>query len=128
MTEMYFDPKYVKTLTSDDFTGAKLKNKGLSVIFFYATYCGYCTKSKPDYVKFAQTCLFLDVYAMDGPNNTQVKECINIEHNNIITGWPTIIFFDKGEPVYVVEAENEARTANSLKEVAMSIKNGKIPV
>ena len=128
MEEMYFDLKYVKTLVSTDFEGAKLKNKGLSVVFFYATYCGFCSRAKPDYEKFAQTCLFLDVFAMDGPSNTQVKECINIEYDGIIQGWPTIIFFENGEPIYIVQATQEARTFEKLKELAMELKSKNAPL
>ena len=34
MEEQYFDPKYVKTLTGQDFEGATLKQKDLVVVFF----------------------------------------------------------------------------------------------
>ena len=126
--ESYFNPKYVKTLTSNDFEGAKLKRDELSTIFFYATYCGYCSQAKPDYENFSEMCPFLEVYAMDGPEHPQVKECINIEHDNLIQGWPSIIFFKDGKAIYLVEATADARSAGKLKEIAMDIKMGGIPL
>ena len=127
MEEDYFNPKYVKTLTCNDFEGANLKKNELVVVFFYATYCGYCSQAKTDYENFSQMCPFLEVYALNGPENSQIKECINIEYNNLIQGWPSIIFFKDGKPIYLVEATAEARKAEKLKDVAMDIKIGNIP-
>jgi thiol-disulfide isomerase/thioredoxin len=123
----YFNPKYVKELNGSDFEGAKLKKEGYAVVFFYATYCGFCTKSKPDYEEFSKTAAFIKVYCMDGPENVQVKECINIEYGTLIQGWPTIIFFKDGKPVFVVPPNGESRKANKLLETAMKITSGETP-
>ena len=65
---------------------------------------------------------------MDGPQNIQVKECINIEYGNLIQGWPTIMFFKHGKPVYVVQATQEARSSNKLRELAMNLKTDNNPM
>lgn len=120
--QCYFNPKYVKELTANDFEGAKLKKKGPVVVMFFATYCGFCTQAKPEYLKFAQQAAFMKVYCINGPENTQVKECINIEHDNIIKGWPTIMFFCKdGKPVFVVPPNRESRTSQALLKQAMKV-------
>ncbi len=124
----YFNPKYVKELTDKDFQLAKLDTgDNYAVVFFYATYCGYCSKSKDDYEEFSRTCPFINVYCINGPEYVQVKECINTEHGNMIMGWPTIIFFKDGKPVYVVQPNSEARKAKNLMKVAMSVTTDSVP-
>lgn len=127
MEDPYFNQKYVKIISGQDFEGARLKTNELAVVFFYATYCGYCSSARKGYEEFSQMSPFIEVYAIDGPEHSQVKECINIEYGNLIGGWPTIIFFKNGKPVYVVQATQEARTAIKLQEVAMKLKSGDTP-
>ena len=39
----------VKELTTSDFTGSVVSHKGVAVVDFWATWCGYCTQMAPVY-------------------------------------------------------------------------------
>lgn len=39
----------VKELTTSDFTGSVASHKGVAVVDFWATWCGYCTQMAPVY-------------------------------------------------------------------------------
>lgn len=126
----FFDPKIVEELTKDDFQGAKLiqerhNKEGYAVVMFYASYCGHCHRAKPQFEEFASISAYIPAYGMNGPENSEVKESINIEHKGLIQGWPTILFFKDGSPVYSVPPHEEARTSSKLIETSMKITGSK---
>jgi len=91
-----------------------LKNeRGRVLIMFYAPWCGFCKRMKPDYQLAAKEVKGTAVMAaMDTtlPNNNQISRKYNI------TGFPTLIYFENGVMQYGYPGENNrASLVNFLK-------------
>jgi len=74
------------------------------MIMFYAPWCGYCKKMKPDYSAAAKEIKGEGVLAaidVNRPENSPVRKRYNI------TGFPTLIFFKNGEQKFNYEGENK---------------------
>jgi protein disulfide isomerase family A protein 5 len=70
---------------------------------FYAPWCGYCKKLKPDYSAAAGEVKAFGVLAamdMDRTENYKVKEKFNI------TGYPTILYFKNGQMLHPYGGEH----------------------
>ena len=78
--------------TDNTFTDNIINNKGLTLVMFWAPWCGHCTRMMPTVEKLVQT------YA------SQLTVCrINIEENSKtadafeVNGTPTFILFKNGD-------------------------------
>lgn len=83
----------------------KLLKKELrpTLIMFYAPWCGYCKKLKPDYsaaAKELKSDYVLAAIDVNRPENSKVRRIFNI------TGFPTIIYFENGVQKQIYEGDN----------------------
>ncbi|CAF1002393.1 unnamed protein product [Didymodactylos carnosus] len=80
--------------TVKDFQKALQLPKNM-LVMFYAPWCGYCTKLKPDYAQAASEITGRGVIMagmdVDKAENYPIRQKFNI------TGFPTILYFEKGE-------------------------------
>ncbi len=91
-----------------------IKNeKGKMLIMFYAPWCGFCKRLKPDYqlaasdLKGSAIVAALDVTR---PDNNQISRKYNI------TGFPTLLYFENGVMQYPYPGDNNrAAIVNFLK-------------
>lgn len=70
---------------------------------FYTNWCGFCKKLKPQYSLAATEVRSKHVIAamdMEKPENNQIRKRFNI------TGFPTILLFENGQPKYTFEGDN----------------------
>lgn len=73
------------------------------MIMFYAPWCGFCKKLKPDYSAAATELkpdYVLAAIDVNRPENSKVRRMFNI------TGFPTLIYFENGAERHVFEGEN----------------------
>lgn len=78
------------------------KEKNL-LVMFYTNWCSFCKKLKPQYSMAATEVKNKHVIAamdMEKPENNQVRKRFNI------TGFPTLLFFENGQPKYTFEGDN----------------------
>lgn len=112
----FSDSKYVRELSSKDFDGIatwKLKSKRCSVVLFYMGWCPHCIDVKGIWEILAKKALFMDVLAFDCESNGQHLNKIREDMPELVTGYPTIVFYVDGSPVETFSGERSE--ANLLK-------------
>ena len=115
-----FTESTIRELSSNDFdntTPYKLNKDGCCVVLFFAEWCGHCQHFKPEFKKFADKALFVDVYAVNVDTHASLIEHIKQSKDCPLTlkGWPTVWFYKDGIPVQ--EYANERTSIQLLKEV-----------
>lgn len=79
-------------VTEQTFESEVLKSNQLTVVDFWAPWCGYCIKLSP----------VIEQIAQEMPNVKFVKvnadECANISRDYAISGLPCLLIFKNGEP------------------------------
>ena len=83
--------------TTEEFYKTIRKEKKPMLVMFYAPWCGHCTRMKPEFASAATQLKGKAVLAgmnVDNQNGYQVRADFNI------TGFPTVLYFEKGEKLY----------------------------
>lgn len=87
----------VHIISEKDLIKLRRKEKGPMLIMFYAPWCGYCKKLKPDYSAAAAE---LKGKAVLVGMDVDKPDAFNVRYQFNITGFPTLIYFEKGEEKY----------------------------
>lgn len=120
MTELF--DKVVKQLDSSAFNNKepwKLNSKRCTFILYYADWCGYCQNFKPEWIKFADKCQFIKIYAVN------VDKCKNLLERMAkgpvkIKSFPTVWIYKNGKPLEEYTGE---RTLEALQKKAKQVCN-----
>lgn len=122
----------VKELTANDFEDKEshlLKNKDCSFVLFYANWCGHCQAVTEEWIKFANLAGFINVGAFDCANEVTIEGSRPISNTShllkikeelpeLVRGYPTFVFYNKGE---YKEHYNGKRDAASFLEAATRV-------
>jgi len=103
--------KFVKELTPADFTSqGTLKNTKCAVVMYYADWCPHCKSLKDEWEHLGKTAGFFDVLAFNCADSNNM-EFLQLTQNQglteMIQGYPTIIFYQEGEPIEVYHDERK---------------------
>lgn len=123
-TSFFENSRFVKELSESSFDEIKtwkLKNGKCGVILFYAPWCGYCKSVKDVYKNLAEKAIFFNVYAMNCEKYNSHISKIKDDMPNLISGYPTIIIYNKGEPIEKIGTSEEERTLQHLLTACMRI-------
>lgn len=127
-SKSYFSKnKNVKELTPLDFTPGKaahLKSKECSVVLYYAPWCGYCSKVKPDWEQLGKKALFTNILAFNCEKYSNHLSKIKEELPELVRGFPTIVFYRNGIPSHQ-HPEGEREYSKLLKACMEFCREGK---
>ena len=99
-----------------------LKNKSLSIVLFYADWCGFCKAVIGLWKEFAAKASgMIKVMAFNCANPNNVDHCDKIKRSmpGMINSFPTIIFFKNGEPTESITPEQ--RNMKDLMAITMRL-------
>jgi thioredoxin 1 len=102
-----------KSITDDQFEREVLSRQGISVVDFWAPWCGPCIQMTPALESFAASNAGnVSVYKLDVDENPKTAERFEIR------SVPTIIFFRDGQPQHISKgAMSAAGLQNKLNEL-----------
>lgn len=81
----------------NDFERLLKKEKKPLLTMFYAPWCGHCKKLKPEYAEAATE---LKGKAVLAGMDTEIPEAYGIRQEFNITGYPTLVYFERGVKKY----------------------------
>lgn len=123
--DSYFEGnRYVKELSPDDFDDKILYKlnensngvRGTCFVLFYAPWCPHCKAVKDDYINFAKTAGFIDVYAVDCEKHKEYISKIKEDVPELIKGYPTIVIYNNFLPSE--HYENERSTEKFIEKAS----------
>ena len=94
---------------NDDNFNDEINEREVSVVVFYAKWCGSCRMATPMFKNVLGE-YNLPLMKIDIESNPQIKEMLELE------GLPTIGIFKKGEPVAAINTTKEDVYRDFLKE------------
>lgn len=101
------------------------KEKKSTMIMFYAPWCGYCKKMKPDYSAAATELkgqAILVAIDVNRPENAVIRKHYNI------TGFPTLLYFENGAMKFNYEGDNNKESiVNFMKNPSQPTEKPKEP-
>ena len=102
-----------KSITDDQFELEVMSHQGISVVDFWAPWCGPCIQMAPALESFAASNAGnVSVYKLDVDENPKTAERFEIR------SVPTIIFFKDGQPQHISRgAMSAASLQNKLNEL-----------
>jgi thiol-disulfide isomerase/thioredoxin len=115
--------KYVKEIGPKDFKEIatwKLKDDGCCIVLFYADWCPHCKAIKDEWEEFAKIAAFMNVYAFNCAKYASYIDKIKEDMPQLVTGYPTIVFYSKGDPT---ETYRDERTRQKLLKASMRVCN-----
>ena len=97
-----------ENITDAQFEEEVLKGEGISLVDFWAPWCGPCVQMAPALEAFAEANKEkIKVFKLDADDNPKASDKYNIR------SIPTIIFFRNGQPIETVQG---AMSQSSLQE------------
>ena len=84
------------------------KSQEFMVVVFYAEWCPYCQRLKPEFNKVSKSLNYL-LTAVDGDNNQELIDRYNVK------AYPSIISFYKGKRCSETKLRNEGPIRNWIK-------------
>ena len=112
--DFFYNSKYVKELTEDNFDGDNLINKECSIVMFYCSWCMHCQNLKGIWENLGKIATYFNVYAF---NCTDGK--LSEKRIYKINSFPTIIIYIGSKP-HIYEGE---RTLKSFVQETMNVCN-----
>lgn len=85
----------ISVLTNENFDEG-LRNNEFLLVEFYAPWCGYCQAFAPEFVKTAE--LLKKSRSPAKLAKVDATEEIELAWDHDVEGYPTLVFFDSGEP------------------------------
>lgn len=94
---------------------SKKFSKKVTIVKFFAKWCGHCKNSQPDYElldSFAGRDFNVCMYDVDGPGNKEFLDEINNStlYGFKVEGYPTHVIFSNGKFVEVYEGPRDAKS------------------
>lgn len=124
-TENYFDDdKNVIQLTPKDFHPLatwKLVNHRCSIVLFYAPWCSHCKAMKNVWSDLAKKSKNFSVCAFNCEKNKEHILQIKEDIPEMVTGYPTMIVYNEGEPVEDVAGRGDQRNVEYLLNKTMEV-------
>jgi len=121
-TDYFSGSKFVKELNPSDFDSTKtwklLKDK-CCIILFYAPWCPYCKALKETWTDLGEKATFFSVYAMNCEKYSAHVQQIKEDLPELVTGYPTIVLYEKGNPIKKLGSTQEDRSLSNLLSVCM---------
>lgn len=113
---------HVKKLSGSDFNDKQVWNlkkiKDCCMVVFYSPTCPHCINMQPEFLKFAQKCKYMRIYAFNVKDNADHYQKIKHDNPNFIAGVPTFYFYSNGKPTETFEDE---RTEQAFLQASMRI-------
>jgi len=113
--------KNVTELSSADFEQVatwRLKSKKCTVVLFYADWCPHCKVLKPVWEDLGKKAAFFEVAAFNCARHIAHEKKIKTDMPGVIEGYPSIVFYVKGEPK---EHYNSERVVGKLLKKCMEV-------
>ena len=102
----------------DEYATWRLKTHKCSIVLFYCAWCPHCQNLKDVWIKLGNIAAFFNVCAFNCEKYKLHISKIREDMPEMIRGYPTIIIYEKGEPVEQHIDESQ-RDVNSLIKVCL---------